>query len=364
MPSSAYIHIPFCKNKCKYCSFISFAGYDDDFKSKYVDTLIEEIRYFYKNEQLKTLYFGGGTPSLLSMYDIERIFKCFYFDDNAEITIEINPETVDFSYLQYLKNVGVNRLSIGVQSFNDSILREIGRVHNSERAISVINMANKIGFSNISVDFIYGLPKQNIDLFVRDLKMAMNLPVQHISLYGLKIEDGCYFYNHYPKHIADDDMQADMYLKAINELEENGFVHYEISNFSKEGYESKHNLNYWNCKEYYGFGLAAHGFVDGVRYSNFTDFNDYISAYKDKSFKQKLTIDQRLEEMIFLGLRRGIGINVSEINKTFSIDFEALYKDPLNKYLESHHIIKTLNGYKFSNDGFLLSNIILADFIL
>lgn len=363
MPSSAYIHIPFCKSKCNYCSFVSFTGCNNNIKENYIDALVNEIKSFYKNEPLKTLYFGGGTPSLLDIGLIEKVLNCFILSDNAEITIEINPETVDVNYLESLKNIGFNRLSIGVQSFSDLILKQIGRIHTSKKAIETIKNAQNVGFNNVSVDFIYGLPSQDVASFANDLEFAIDLGVQHISLYGLKIEEGCYFYNNRPLDIADDDLQAEMYLNAIDTLESSCFKHYEISNFAKDGFESNHNLNYWNCKEYYGFGVAAHGYVNGTRYSNILDIESYISNFKIKDFEQNLTNKDMLEEMIFLGFRRGIGINVNEINEKFSINFDVLYKDILSKYIASGHIIKTLIGYRFSNEGFLLSNIILSEFI-
>ena len=363
MPQSAYIHIPFCKSKCYYCSFVSFTGCDIQCKKKYVETLIKEIKHFYKNETLKTLYFGGGTPSLLEPSLIKKIIDCFNITTGTEVTLEINPETVDSVYLKEIRNSGVNRISIGVQSFNNQILKSIGRIHTAEKAKNIVKTAQDVGFDNISVDFIYGLPKQTNNSFVNDLEQAVQLDVQHISLYGLKIEEGCKFFENYPSNIADDDAQADMYLDAIDTLTEKGFKHYEISNFAKSGFESRHNLNYWNCEEYYGFGVAAHGYVDGRRYSNFSTIGEYSTCCKEKDSEFCLTDQERQEEMIFLGLRRGIGINTQEINEKFNLDFDSKYRTILSKYIASGHLIRTDEGYKFSKEGFLLSNIILADFL-
>lgn len=363
MVESAYIHIPFCKSKCKYCSFVSFANQSSEMYRKYVDVLLEEVSHFYQNEKLKTLYFGGGTPSLLSLGDLKDICSKFNFDFNAEKTIEINPETVDWSYLKGLREIGFNRLSIGVQSFDDEILKKIGRIHTSEKAVQTIIDAQNSGFENISVDFIYGLPNQSLEGFVGDLQKAVNLGVSHISLYGLKIEEGCAFYKEKLVNLPDSDMQADMYLSAIDLLENSGFEHYEISNFCKRNCSSKHNLNYWSCGEYYGFGLGAHGYVDGYRYENLQEFSSYFNDYKTKISKEKLTKQEMLEEFIFLGLRKKDGIDVTEINKKFLIDFEEQYNSILNKYIETGHLLKNGNNYSFSNEGFLLSNVILADFI-
>lgn len=363
MPKSAYIHIPFCRSKCNYCSFVSYTNCDRDCKKRYIETLIKEIQHFYKQETLNTLYLGGGTPSLLTPNDIKKIISCFNTNQYTEITIEINPETVDKNYLKELFTTGVNRLSIGIQTFNNNILKAIGRIHTAEKAISTIKTAKDIGFNNISTDFIYGLPNQTLECFINDLNIAISLNIQHISLYGLKIEEGCKFFTTPPSNIADDDKQADMYIEAIKNLEEKGLKHYEISNFAKIGYESKHNLNYWNSEEYYGFGTAAHGYVNGKRYSNYTKLKDYMNNYTQKAHEHKLTKEEQLEEAIFLGFRRDSGIDITEINKKFEINFNEKYKKVIEKYINSHHLIKTSNGYKFSNEGYLLSNIILADFL-
>lgn len=363
MTTSAYIHIPFCKSKCNYCSFVSYANQSQAVQKDYVKTLLLDIENYYKDESLKTLYVGGGTPSLLDIEDLCEVIKCYCFEQNPEITIEINPEAVTIDYLMKLKEIGFNRISIGVQSFDDAILKEIGRIHTAAKAVETVIEAKKAGFANISVDFIYGLPKQSLDNFVSDLKTAIDLGVEHISLYGLKIEEGCGFYTAKPKNLPDDDMQADMYIAAVELLEKNGFNHYEISNFCKNNKYSLHNLNYWKDGEYYGFGAAAHGYIGGVRYSNYSDLIEYRKKYDQKEFLQALNKKERLEETIFLGLRVGEGIDVSKINEKFGIDFEKDYKKVLEKYLQTKHLLKTEKGYRFSTEGFLLSNVILAEFI-
>lgn len=363
MAQSAYIHIPFCRSKCKYCSFISYSKQSTAVQKRYIQTLLKEIEYFYKDEILKTFYIGGGTPSLLDIEDLESILKSFNFAKDAEITIEINPETVNPVYLQKLNSVGFNRISIGVQSLDNNILKSIGRIHDASTALQTIIAAQKAGFKNISTDFIYGLPEQTLDSFVKDLIQVVDLGIKHISLYGLKIEEGCYFYQNMPSNLPDDDMQADMYLAAIETLEKRGFSHYEISNFAIPSFESRHNMNYWGDGEYYGFGAAAHGYIGGVRYSNFCGLNEYEKDYTQKEFLRALSQKERLQETIFLGFRRGDGINIADINEKFCIDFDKVYSTVLNKYLSTGHIVKTLKGYKLSDNGFLLSNIILADFI-
>ncbi len=373
MTTSAYIHIPFCRSKCGYCSFVSQVcekSQADETLEKYTQSLLNDIDNYYKDEPLKTLYIGGGTPSLLDISQVLRIIQPFAFENGAEITFEINPETVNVEYLENLRLTGINRISIGVQSFDDEILKKIGRIHDSKTAAQAVLAAKKAGFKNISIDLIYGLPTQTKEGFIKDLKTALELGITHVSLYGLKIEEGTKFHEKYSqnkelaaKEIPDEDIQADCYLEAAEILESQGFLHYEISNFAKPGFESRHNLNYWDDCEYYGFGAAAHGYIGGVRYSNYCDLETYHKKFDQKEFLQALNKQERLEETIFLGLRKGCGLDVSEINEKFSINFETFYAEPIRKYTQSGHLIKTENGYRFSNEGFLLSNIILAEFI-
>lgn len=359
MVTSAYIHIPFCLSKCKYCSFVSFDTISK--KTGYLYSLLKEIDYYYQGEKLKTLYFGGGTPSLMKIDELNKIIKKFNCDNSTEITIEVNPDSVNEQYLKELKQIGFNRLSIGSQTFNDKLLADIGRRHNSKQIFDTIEFAKKSGFENISIDLIYGLPNQTINMLRKDLESVKKLPITHVSLYGLKIDDGCYFSNNVPQNLPDDDTQADMYLEVIKTLKD--FQHYEISNFAKQGYESKHNINYWLEGEYYGFGVAAHGFVDGVRYSNYQTLEQYMENPISHEFGRFLTEQEKLEESIFLGFRIAEGIDEEKINQKFNIIFSDKYQNILEKYLATGHILKTNKGYKLSDEGFLVSNIILAELI-
>ncbi len=356
-----YIHIPFCKCKCNYCSFISTCNLK--LKEQYIKSLINEIRANYKFSKLKTLYFGGGTPSLLSIDEIEKIIALFNFDETTEVTFEINPENITTNYLICLKNLGINRLSIGCQSFNDKILKEIGRKHTSKQAIDTIIKAQKAGFKNISVDLIYGLPNQTIADFEKDLDIISHLNIQHVSLYGLKIDMPCKFALFPPDNLPDDDIQADMYESAVKILEKNEFTHYEVSNFAKIGFTSKHNLNYWENNEYLGVGLAAHGYLNGIRYSNTEKIKDYIKNDEKKVYSHLVTFNENLEEEIFLGLRKVEGIDINKINKKFDINFEQKYKNILKKYIETKHLMKTGNRYAFTIKGLLISNNILSEFM-
>lgn len=361
MTKSAYIHIPFCNRKCNYCSFVSYDTLT--LKNVYVDALRYEIKNNYKDEVLNTIYFGGGTPSVLAINDFKQILSLFKYNSDTEVTVEINPETVDKGYLQELKSLGVNRLSIGVQVFDDEILKLIGRNHTKADVYKVVRDAKNVGFDNISIDLIYGLPQQNLNSMKKSLLKAIELDVEHISLYGLKIEEGCHFYNNKPDFLPENDDQAEMYIEAVNLLEQEGFKHYEISNFSKEGFESRHNLNYWNNEHYYGFGVAASGYEGNVRYSNQINIEKYIQNPNLKISEIPVSDSEKLEEEIFLGFRRLDGIDTDFINQKYGICFDEKYKSIVDKYMSLKHLSKTKKGYKLTLEGILLSNNILSEFI-
>ena len=271
----------------------------------------------------------------------------------------MNPDDANLKYLQALHDIGVNRLSIGAQTFDDDVLKIIGRRHNSAQIIEAVRLAKQAGFENISLDLIYGLPNANI---TKDLEKIVSLDVQHISTYGLKIEEDSFWGKNPPINLPDEDSQADMYLEVNSFLESKGYKRYEISNFALEGFESKHNLNYWNNEEYYGFGLSAHGYVDGVRYSNFCTLEEYMNNPAIHSNSHIQTEEEKLEEEIFLGFRKETGVNTIKIEEKFGIDFDEKYKGILNNFLPKY-IEKTSVGYKLTLDGILLSNNILSEFL-
>lgn len=360
MVQYSYIHIPFCKQKCKYCAFISYVNLS--FIDEYIKALIFEIKNTYKNEPQKTVYFGGGTPSILSYGKIGEILNCFKFEKNPEITVEINPENFDREYLKGLFNIGVNRISVGVQAFDDEILKNIGRRHSSKTALKVIDELKNVGFKNVSIDLMYGLPNQTIKKWEYDLKIAKSLDIEHLSTYGLKIEDKTYFAKFPPKNIADEDLQAKMYEILLDEMKH--FYHYEISNFAKnENFISKHNINYWNLNPYYGFGASASGFIKNKRYKNQDNLKKYILNPVLKEDEIKLNREDILEEFIFLGFRKFEGVKTLDIKEKFGVDFEVEYKNILEKYEKTGHIEKTKEGFRLTKNGILISNYILCDFI-
>ncbi len=361
MTEHAYIHIPFCIRKCKYCAFVS--GFDIKNKDIYINSLLQEIKNNYRNEKLKTLYIGGGTPSLLDLKDIEKLISLFNYTSDTEITLEANPETAEAVKFKELKNIGINRISLGVQTFNDNILKLIGRNHSEQTIYKAIDIIKNAGFNNLSIDLIYGLINQNLDLLNTDIEKALKLNTKHISTYGLKIEENSYFAKHTPKNIPDDELQAKMFLQICEKLKKNGFEHYEISNFSKTDFHSRHNCAYWQNKNYYGFGVNASGYEDNIRYKNISDFEEYIKNPLKKEEETILSKDNILEEEIFLGLRLKKGINIKNINEKFKIDFIKNYGQIIKKY--SRYNLLELNGdnLKLTEKGFLLSNEILCEFI-
>lgn len=361
MVKSAYIHIPFCNSKCHYCSFVSFVR--PDLKKDYLKILAKEIKFFYNHETLDTLYIGGGTPSILTPLEIENIIRLFNINTNTEVTIEVNPECGSYDFFRGIFDAGVNRISLGCQTFNDRTLKLINRHHNAGQVIDSVKTAQDAGFKNISLDLIYGLPNQRNEDFLKDIELAIPLGIRHISLYGLKIETGCYFYSDLPANLPDDDIQADMYLSAVEFLTGKKFEQYEVSSFSKHGFNSRHNTAYWNNEEYYGFGIGAHGYQNGIRYANSDTIETYLADFTLKKESKILTQKEIMEEEIFLGFRKSCGINVYAINSKFGIDFEDKYNSVLAKYINLNLIKKTKKGYKLTLRGILVSNVVLSDFI-
>ncbi len=361
MTSHAYIHIPFCIRKCRYCNFVS--GADIQLKDEYINSLTYQIKKQYKNEELKTLYIGGGTPSLLETKNIEGLISLFKISSNAEITLEVNPETVDENKFKLFKQLGINRISLGVQTFNGKILNKIGRLHDEKTIYKALNNLKNAGFSNISIDLIYGLPNQNLSDVKNDIKKALELDITHISTYGLKIEKNSYFGKNLPNNLPDDTMQETMFLYICEALEKNSFKHYEISNFAKLGYASRHNLCYWQNKNYYGFGVNASGYIGDIRYKNQSDLKKYILNPLDREEETVLTAKEKLEEEIILALRLNNGINIDNINKKYNIDFEKKYSVILNNYKKLNLLTAENGTVKLTKKGILLSNEVMCEFI-
>ena len=312
-----YVHIPFCKRRCLYCDFYSTILLPR--RGEYVDALLQEIMERKKelNEPIKTIYLGGGTPSVLDSIDIFRILRTIGIDDAEEITMEINPGDADLKYLREIRQCGVNRLSIGIQSFKDDLLQLIGRRHSAIQAINAVHMAQEAGFDNISIDLMYALPSQKMSLWEADIEIALRLGVQHISSYGLMYEEGTALTKKKEQgelEVVDEDTENAMYDYLCKRLKKAGYVHYEVSNFALPGYESKHNSNYWNGTPYIGVGAGAHSYLPPVRSWNKSDMSAYIKKVNKgilQQDKEILTEKDMYNEQIMLGLRTAKGCMLS-----------------------------------------------------
>jgi putative oxygen-independent coproporphyrinogen III oxidase len=365
-----YIHIPFCASKCSYCDFYSLSGHDSKM-AKYQSALIKHIEEAARQMEpyyIDTVYFGGGTPSFYGAKYICELFNTLKRTakvlKSAEVTVEMNPDSVSREDLKMLKNEGVNRISLGMQSANDDILRLIGRRHTLRQTETAVKLARNEGFDNISLDLIYGLPSQTKNDWADTLSRAIALQPQHLSCYGLKIEEGTPICKYIGSEILpSDDEQADMYLYMTDILEHYGYPQYEISNFALPGKESRHNLKYWQLDDYMGFGPAAHSFVSGIRYSYVRDLDKYIDGiFEDKDIIDECEKVEKLEsaaEYIMLGMRTVRGISKDEYNTVYRSGFDKI------EYLLSEYEKKgwaTVRGdrWSFTSTGFLLSNILIG----
>ena len=356
---SVYIHIPFCDNICSYCDFCK-VFYNSKLVDDYLSALRNEIDLNYKGEVIDTIYIGGGTPSSLSLEQLNVLFdiiKVFKLNSDYEFTIECNIENIDFDKLKFLYDHGVNRLSIGVQTFNEKFLKFLNRNHTSDMVVSKIDMAKKIGFNNINIDLIYAIPGENLDDLNHDIDMFLSLDINHISTYSLILEEHTKLYVLGVSNI-DEDMDRDMYELICNRLSSNGFNHYEISNFGKTGYESRHNLVYWNNKHYYGFGCGASGYIDNVRYDNTRSLNKYISGIYRLN-EDVLNRNTIIENEFILGLRKIKGINICDFNKKYG----NIFNDVVNRLILEGKLINDGSNIYISPDYMYVSNSILVDFI-
>ena len=376
-----YIHIPFCKQKCFYCDFISYANQDKYFQ-KYVQALSKEINNFIDNNEfeVQTIYIGGGTPSLIDAKYIEEILHIFekrnLLKEAKEVTIEVNPGTVTEEKLRNYKNSGVNRLSIGLQSTEDKILKQIGRIHCYDDFLNTYKMAREVGFKNINVDLMIGLPNQKILDVKNSLEKIIKLepePPNHISVYSLIVEENTPIEKMLESgelELPDEELERNMYWYVKNFLELNGYKHYEISNFAKLGNESKHNLDCWNQKEYVGFGVAAHSYIDDVRYGNIGNVEEYIKNCENGEFEKNKIIDEiendifsKEKEFMLIGLRKIEGVLIQDFKNKFGENPIFVFKDELKKLVDENLLIVDFDRIKLTNKGLDLANIVWENFV-
>ena len=394
-PLSIYVHIPFCKHKCMYCDFLSFDNETNSKKIQYVNALMSEIRMYkpYADRySVKTIYIGGGTPTTLDEALISNILKTinniFNVDRFAEITIEANPGTIKYMDLLAYRELGINRLSIGLQSADDDMLRLLGRIHNYEEFENGFDAARRAGFKNISVDVMSGLPGQDMHTLVDTLTRVTELGPEHISVYSLQVEEGTML-SQRPDildMLPDENTERSMYTMTKKVLKAAGYNRYEVSNYSKPGMESRHNTVYWMGGQYIGIGIGAASYFKGERFKNISNLDNYIEICEDireeltketdrvrlydsatailREDVQTIYVDSRMEEFMYLGLRMTNGISRKDFQERFNRDVFEVYGDPINKYSTDGYIIVDDDRIRLSDKGIDVSNYILADFIL
>lgn len=369
--TGVYIHIPFCKSKCFYCDFLSFDNMQEKFEV-YTNALVLEIQKaeFLKDYKIKSIFIGGGTPTILEPYMLSNIIKeimKYDVDENAEITIEANPGTLNTFMLKKLKSLGVNRLSMGLQSCNDDMLKSLGRIHSYEVFLENYNRAINCGFENISIDLMFSLPKQTNEIWVDTLEKITSIKPKHISAYSLIIEEKTVFYELYNKGkliIPNEDVDRKMYEDLKNILKQNGYIQYEISNFSKPKYESIHNSIYWERGNYIGFGLGAHSFFEGQRFNNTCDFEKYIILNDKTENRISLNKEEAIEEFIFLGLRMTKGISISKFQREFGENILNIYGNKILK-LKENNLLDIRNDFIFLTDkGIDVSNMVFTEILI
>jgi len=401
-PLSIYVHIPFCRAKCNYCDFLSFTFAPEAVQRDYVKALLLEIEIeaaAYRDYEVRTVFIGGGTPSLLSVEDIKAIIsklrKCYCFADDIEpeITIEVNPGTVTDDILCCYRELGINRLSFGVQSADDNELKLLGRIHTFEEFLGGYHSARKHGFNNINVDIIFSLPSQTLSSWTNTIEQIVKLEPEHISAYSLIIEPDTPFYDLYSvdackgSEIIDDETDRDIYRFTKGFLNEYNYTRYEISNYAKNGYECMHNITYWRRGDYVGFGLGAASMINNTRWSNIGDLKSYImiylneggfeSAFLDKNYDESkigkqnqgtkiklhaLSLKEQIEEYLFLGLRLTDGVNLVQFKSTFNNDLFYFYKDILNE-LKENKLINIDNTVTLTDYGIDISNYVMSRFL-
>ena len=375
-PLGLYIHVPFCRSKCQYCDFYSLATKDDSLIDGYLDAVCDHIKEageLAPGYKVDTIFFGGGTPSFFGAEGIAVILttirRNFDVDDGAEITVECNPDSVSDRLLRRLRAEGVNRLSLGIQSDDDEMLKKLGRPHTYSQAVMAYQRMRKAGFRNISVDLMYGLPGQDIQDWAETLDNVLRLNPEHVSCYALKVEEGTPFAELKDVlNLPDDDTQAEMYLTAVETLKGRGFRQYEISNFCRKGLTSKHNLKYWTGGEYLGFGPGASSDFAGKRYSLKRDLQAYISGIRDGGDiiedLQEIPNRERAGEYLMLRLRTSQGIEAREYEKMYLLPFAPL-EEVMEKRRRLYHATQTDTGrWVLTPKGFLVSNDIISDLLL
>lgn len=372
IPLELYVHIPFCVRKCQYCDFLSGPS-DEETKDRYIEALLKEIRAAEHTEdyEIVSVFIGGGTPSALKAEAIASIMRTlqeqFFFCEDAEVTIEANPGTVDLEKLTIYRNVGINRLSLGLQSTDAEELKLLGRIHSYEEFLKSYEWARKAGFSNINIDLMFAIPGQTGEAWRQHLYQVAELNPEHISAYSLIIEEGTPFAEQ-NLDLPDEDTEYQMYEDTAEILERYGYRQYEISNYAKQGYMCRHNAGYWQRLEYLGFGLGASSLYGGMRFSNTHQMREYLKESRNPDQIRKdvtvLSRNEQIEEFMFLGLRMTEGISEKKFEENFDVRLMDIYGDILQKYEETGFMEHIETKWRLTRKGIHVSNHILADFLL
>lgn len=376
-PRAIYVHVPFCEQICHYCDFNKFFLKNqpvDDYIQLCEEEMINTLNK-YPASVISSIYIGGGTPTSLSTSQLEKLLtsiaKHFTLDKNYEWTVEANPGSVNEEKLKMMKDMGVNRLSIGAQTFQDELLQQIGRDHVSEQIKETIYKARNVGFANISIDLMFGLPNQTMEQWVDTLENAVALPISHISAYSLKIEPRTVFYQLWQKgklNLVNEDVEAEMYEVMCKLLKEYHFHHYEISNFAKDGHESIHNKTYWKNESYYGFGAGAHSYLGGVRRENYGPLPKYMDGIKKRGTayreEHSVTKKEQMEEEMFMGLRLLDGVSYEKFYEKFHENIHDVFPGVISHLVEQGLLIDDGSNIKLSEKGLLLGNIVFEQFLL
>ena len=372
IPLELYVHIPFCVRKCQYCDFLSGPS-DEETKDRYIEALLKEIRAAEHTEdyEIVSVFIGGGTPSALKAEAIASIMRTlqeqFFFCEDAEVTIEANPGTVDLEKLTIYRNVGINRLSLGLQSTDAEELKLLGRIHSYVEFLKSYEWAREAGFSNINIDLMFAIPGQTGEAWRQHLYQVAELNPEHISAYSLIIEEGTPFAEQ-NLDLPDEDTEYQMYEDTAEILERYGYRQYEISNYAKQGYMCRHNAGYWQRREYLGFGLGASSLYGGMRFSNTHQMQEYLKESRNPDqIRQDVTVlsrNERIEEFMFLGLRMTEGISEKKFEENFDVRLMDVYGDILQKYEETGFVEHIETKWRLTRKGIHVSNHILADFLL
>ena len=372
IPLELYVHIPFCVRKCQYCDFLSGPS-DEETKDRYIEALLKEIRAAEHTEdyEIVSVFIGGGTPSALKAEAIASIMRTlqekFFFCEDAEVTIEANPGTVDLEKLTIYRNVGINRLSLGLQSTDAEELKLLGRIHSYEEFLKSYEWAREAGFSNINIDLMFAIPGQTGEAWRQHLYQVAELNPEHISAYSLIIEEGTPFAEQ-NLDLPDEDTEYQMYEDTAEILERYGYRQYEISNYAKQGYMCRHNAGYWQRLEYLGFGLGASSLYGGMRFSNTHQMQEYLKESRNPDQIRKdvtvLSRNEQIEEFMFLGLRMTDGISEKNFEENFNVRLMDIYGDILQKYEETGFMEHIETKWRLTRKGIHVSNHILADFLL